>query len=206
MEEINSLEKIQKERLVAVIRTQTKEKFFSIASTLLENDFTVIEVTLTTPNAMEIIEELSLRKNAVIGAGTVVNVEQAKKAIRSGATFIVSPYFDRETAQYLSEYQIPYIPGCMTVKEMAEAMKYGCELLKLFPASQFSSKIINDIKGPLPDIKIMPTGWVDSSNAKDWLKSGSFAVGIGSEITKVFDEKGKQGLIKYIQKLLNNIK
>lgn len=206
MKERNILDQFQEEKLVAVLRTETKNEFIEIAQTLLENNFKIIEVTLTTPQAMEIIKELSSNKSGIIGAGTVMDELQAEEAIKSGASFIVSPYFNKDIAECTKEYNIPYIPGCMTVKEMVEAKKFEVELIKLFPASQFSPKIIKDIKGPIPDIKIMPTGGVSSANIEDWLEAGSFAVGIGSEITKVFEENGKQSLIKYIHNLFGSVK
>lgn len=203
MKSIQVLNEIQSNKLIAVYRTTDKQKYIDIAQILIENGLKVIEVTATTPQANEIIRELSQYEDVVVGAGTILDSESAKSAIEAGATFIVSPGFDKYTAKLANSYDVPYIPGCMTVTEMMNASRYGCNIIKLFPANQFSPKSIKDFQGPLPQLEFIPTGGVDRANAKDWLDAGSFAIGIGSEITKIYEKEGSSGLSKYVQELLN---
>jgi 2-dehydro-3-deoxyphosphogluconate aldolase/(4S)-4-hydroxy-2-oxoglutarate aldolase len=150
---------------------------------------------------MEIITTLSQKDNALIGAGTVLDSVSARVAILNGAKFIVSPSFDKETAKVANLYDVPYVPGVMTVKEMIEAMTYGCKVLKLFPATQFTPSSIKDFRGPLPTTEFIPTGGVGKKNHQEWLDAGSFAVGIGSEITKVYQQNGADGLKQYVSEL-----
>lgn len=117
----------------------------------------------------------------------------------------MSPSFDKETAKIANLYAVTYIPGCMTVKEMVESLRYGCEVLKLFPATQFSPKSIKGFKGPLPQIEIVPTGGVGKDNLKEWLDAGSFTVGIGSEITRIYQQQGKAALEQYVSELKSEV-
>ncbi|MEB7385459.1 bifunctional 4-hydroxy-2-oxoglutarate aldolase/2-dehydro-3-deoxy-phosphogluconate aldolase [Staphylococcus xylosus] len=201
MNSVETMKTIQQEQHIAVMRTDDAESFLDIAQTIIDKGLNVIEVTLTTPNGIDIIGELSKREDALIGAGTVLDSVSARNAILNGAKFIVSPSFDKETAKMANLYDVPYIPGCMTVKEMVESLRYGCKVLKLFPATQFSPKSIKDFKGPLPQIEIVPTGGVGKDNHQEWLDAGSFAVGIGSEITKIYQQQGKAGLMDYVAEL-----
>ncbi|NWK85084.1 bifunctional 4-hydroxy-2-oxoglutarate aldolase/2-dehydro-3-deoxy-phosphogluconate aldolase [Staphylococcus sp. GSSP0090] len=201
MKSTETMKAIQQGQHIAVMRTDDAASFLDIANTIIDKGLTIIEVTLTTPNAIDIIAELSKRDDALIGAGTVLDSVSARTAILNGAQFIVSPSFDKETAKIANLYDVPYIPGCMTVKEMVESLRYGCKVLKLFPATQFSPKSIKDFKGPLPQIEIVPTGGVGKDNQKEWLDAGSFAVGIGSEITKIYQQQGKAALEQYVAEL-----
>lgn len=196
------LTEIESNRFIAVYRTTDKQKFIDIAQILIANGLKIIEVTATTPQSNEIIRELSQYKHAVVGAGTILDSESANSAIEAGASFIVSPGFDKNSAKLANSYDVPYIPGCMTVTEMMNASQYGCNIIKLFPANQYNSKAIKGFQGPLPQLDFIPTGGVGIANAKDWLDSGSFAIGIGSEITKIYDKEGPNGLSKYVRELL----
>ena len=154
MDSMNTMQEIQQGKHIAVMRTEDAKSFLDIAHTIIDKGLHTIEVTLTTPNAIEIIAELSKREDALIGAGTVLDSISARTAILNGAKFIVSPSFDKETAKIANLYDVPYIPGCMTVKEMVESLRYGCEVLKLFPATQFSPKSIKDLKGHYHKLKL----------------------------------------------------
>jgi len=190
---------------IAVMRTDHAESFLDIANIIIDQGLNIIEVTLTTPDAMHIIAQLSKREDALIGVGTVLDSVSARTAILNGAKFIVSPSFDEETAKIANLYDVPYIPGCMTVKEMVESFQFGCKVLKLFPATQFSPNALKDFKGPLPQIEIIPTGGIGKNNHKVWLDAGSFAVGIGSEITKIYTQEGKLALEQYISGLKSEV-
>ncbi|MDR4968366.1 MAG: bifunctional 2-keto-4-hydroxyglutarate aldolase/2-keto-3-deoxy-6-phosphogluconate aldolase, partial [Acholeplasmataceae bacterium] len=137
-------------------------------------------------NALKVIEDLVKaipQDELIIGAGTVLDSETARIAILAGAQYIVSPGFDLKTAQLCNRYQIPYMPGCLTITEMITAMEAGCDVVKLFPGSAFGPSYVKAVKGPLPQINIMPTGGVSLDNVKEWVSNGVVAVGVGSELT-----------------------
>ena len=187
IQKLKTLTEIVNSGVVAVIRTDSEEEAIRTASACIEGGINAIEVTLTVPGATEVIASLSKRaefKDLILGAGSVLDSETARIAILAGATYIVSPCFDKETAKLCNRYQVPYMPGCMTVTEMKTAMEYGAEIVKLFPGNNYSPSIIKSIKGPIPQVSIMPTGGVNLTNAKDWIKNGAVAVGIGSDLAK----------------------
>ena len=144
------------------------------------------------------------RDEQIVGAGTVLDSVTARIAIMEGAEFIVSPSFDAETAMLCNRYQIPYIPGCYTLNEVIKATEYGCDVVKLFPGTLADPSYIKAIKGPLPNVEIIPTGGVDLDNYKDWLAVGCFAVGIGSALTKGSKDDIYQKSVKFKEVFSNN--
>lgn len=180
------LNQIAASGVVAVVRAETKEEATQIALACIEGGLKAIELTFTVPNAHEVIKHLSVHISAdklILGAGTVLDKETAKLAIESGAKYIVSPGFDLETALYCKDIDVPYMPGCLTITEMLTALKAGVEVVKLFPGSAFGPSYVKAVKGPLPNINIMPTGGVSLSNIAEWVKNGVVAVGVGGELT-----------------------
>jgi len=172
--------------VVAVVRAESPDDAIEIARACIDGGLPAIEVTFTVPHATKVIESLAqafTEKELIIGAGTVLDAETARLAILSGAKYIVSPGFNRETALLCNRYQIPYMPGCMTMTEMITAMEYGADIIKLFPGSAFEPSFIKAVKGPLPHVNIMPTGGVSLHNIAEWVKNGVVAVGVGSELT-----------------------
>ena len=172
--------------LVAVVRAKDAEEAIRISDACLEGGCTGIELTFTVPGAHKVIEALAAKYNhgeMMLGAGTVLDSETARIAILSGANYIVSPGFNLASAKLCGRYQIPYMPGCMTITEVITAMEAGADICKIFPADLFGPTIIKDIKGPLPQAKLMPTGGVDVSNVDKWIKAGAVAVGAGSSLT-----------------------
>lgn len=172
--------------LVAVVRAENADEAIKISDACLEGGCPSIELTFTVPGAHKVIETLADKYNddLILGAGTVLDSETARIAILSGASYIVSPSFNLETAKLCNRYRVPYIPGCMTINEVITAMEAGADIIKIFPADLFGPKIIKDIKGPLPQAKMMPTGGVDVDNVDQWIKAGAVAVGAGSSLTK----------------------
>ena len=172
--------------LVAVVRAKDAEEAIRISDACLEGGYTGIELTFTVPGAHKVIEALAAKYNKgemMLGAGTVLDSETARIAILSGANYIVSPGFNLASAKLCGRYQVPYMPGCMTITEVITAMEAGADICKIFPADLFGPTIIKDIKGPLPQAKLMPTGGVDVSNVDKWIKAGTVAVGAGSSLT-----------------------
>ncbi|MBE3554654.1 MAG: bifunctional 2-keto-4-hydroxyglutarate aldolase/2-keto-3-deoxy-6-phosphogluconate aldolase [Thermicanus sp.] len=186
MKKWNILQKLFQAGVVAVIRSNSAHEAKKTAEACIEGGVTAIEVTFTVPGAARLITELTEAHQGLltIGAGTVLDAETARLAILAGAEFIVSPGFDKETALLSNRYQIPYIPGCMTITEMVTAMEYGASILKLFPSQQFGPGFIKAVKGPLPQVEIMPSGGVTLSNAKEWIQNGAVAISVGGELTQ----------------------
>lgn len=182
------LSKISKAGVVAVLRSETEEKALKVASSCVIGGVKNIEVTFSVPNADKVIASLKKQpglEDAVIGAGTVLDEVSARLAILAGAEFVVAPTFDKNVAMMCNQYGVPYIPGCMTVNEIYEAMKYGVDVVKLFPANQFTPAIIKAIKAPIPQIDIMVTGGVNMQNTAEWIAAGACSVGVGGNLTTV---------------------
>lgn len=203
---IKTLTNLINEAFVLVLRTNTKVEGINTAKAAISGGCNVIEVTFTTPGADEIIKELieDKKDNVIIGAGTVLDSETARVAILSGAEFIVSPSFDKDTAILCNRYGIPYIPGCFTAREIKEARELGVDVIKLFPGSAFKPSIVKDLKGPIKGIAIMVSGGVSFENMDEWLDNGCDIVSIGSALTKLKEfNKIEEETKKYIERIKN---
>lgn len=180
------LNKIKEVGVVAVIRESNPQEAIKVSKACVEGGIPAVEVTYTVPGASEVIKELKKTidpSKLLVGAGSVLDSETARTAILAGATYIVSPAFDPETAKLCNRYQVPYMPGCMTITEMVTAMESGCDIIKLFPGSAFGPSFVKAVKAPLPQINIMPTGGVSLENVDEWIKNGVVAVGAGGQLT-----------------------
>ena len=179
------LKKITDIGIVAVVRSETIEEGIRISKACVEGGIPAIEVTYTVPGATEVIKALKEQFTSdelVIGAGTVLDAATARIDILAGSEFIVSPAFDEETAKLCNLYQVPYMPGCMTITEITKAMQYGADIVKLFPGSAFGPSFVKAVKAPLPQANIMPTGGVSLENIDEWFKNGVVAVGAGGKL------------------------
>lgn len=180
------LRTIHEEGIVAVVRGKDKEQGLEYSKACVEGGVRCIEVTFTVPNAVNVLQSLDeeLGEEALLGAGTVLDAVTARLAIMNGAKFIVSPAFDEEVAKICNLYQVPYMPGCVTPTEVVEALKFGVDVIKIFPGSLVGPKYFKDVKGPLPQVNLMPTGGVSLDNVQDWFDNGAFAIGVGSALVK----------------------
>lgn len=180
--------------VVAVVRGTTKEIGVKISESCIKGNVKAIEVTYTNKFANDIIRELSEKysncEDVVIGAGTVLDSETARMAILAGAEYIVSPSFSKETATLCNRYNVPYIPGVMTINEIVSAYESGVDVVKLFPGNAFGQGYISAVKAPLPHATVMVTGGVNLGNIDTWAKAGASIVGIGGELNKL-GEAGK---------------
>lgn len=187
-------ENVKKQGLIAVVRIESAEIGFNVINAMISGGFNLIEITYTTPNADKLILKLADQHknnpNVMIGAGTVLDATTARISILNGAKFIVSPSFDKEVAKLCNSYQILYIPGCITPSEIYTATQYGCDIIKLFPSSIVSPKIIKELNGPFPNIKFIPSGGVNLTNMKDWIDNGALAISVGSFLTKDYKQLG----------------
>lgn len=185
MQVVNTLQKIKESKIIAVIRADSSQEAIKLSEACIRGGIKSIELTYTTPNVEEAIVTLTERfPGILIGAGTVLDANTAKMAMQSGAKYIVSPGFDKETSSLCNLYQIPYLPGCMTVTEMMTALSSGCSVIKLFPGGVFGPNSIKQFMAPLPQLSIMPTGGVDLDNIEQWFDNGAVAVGVGSSLLK----------------------
>lgn len=186
MRRVETLQRLKNAGVVAVIRGKNKEEAIKASHAVVKGGMKGIELTFTVPQADKIISELVEKyKNEpeiVVGAGTVLDAVTARLAIMAGAEYIVSPSFDKETAEICNLYQIPYLPGCMTITEMKEALKAGVDIIKLFPGSVYGPSIVSAFKAPMPQLNIMPTGGVSLDNMEDWFKAGVVTVGVGGNL------------------------
>lgn len=190
---MNTLNDIVQSKVVAVVRGATAEEAIEISEAALDGGFRAIEVTYTTPDTGKVFEALK-GAEGVVGAGTVLDPETACHAIMSGAKFVVSPNFNKEIAVLCNRYSIPYLPGCMTITEIITALESGCDIVKLFPANRFDPSFIGAVNGPLPHVRIMPTGGVNLENLNSWLDAGAVAAGIGSDLNKAYRSGGKEAV------------
>ncbi|AIY04171.1 ketohydroxyglutarate aldolase [Planococcus sp. PAMC 21323] len=192
-------------KIVAVIRGKDADEAIAIAEAAVNGGLKAIELTYTTPNVARVFDKLAGSSSALIGAGTVLDAETARHALLHGAEFIVSPNFNPEIAKVCNRYNVPYLPGCMTIKEMVQATEWGCDILKLFPANGFEPSFVGSVNGPLPKVRIMPTGGININNMNAWLDAGAVAVGIGSDLTKAYRSTGEQGVTTLVKDYLNEL-
>ena len=191
-------------KIVAVIRGKDSEEALAIAEAAVAGGLKAIELTYTTPNVSRVFDKLA-DSQALIGAGTVLDAETARHALLHGAKFVVSPNFNPEIAKVCNRYNVPYLPGCMTIKEMVQATEWGCDILKLFPANGFEPSFVGSVNGPLPKVRIMPTGGINIKNMNAWLDAGAVAVGIGSDLTKAYRSSGEQGVTQLVKDYLSEL-
>ena len=182
---IEVLEKIAASGLVAVIRAENPEQAARVAEACALGGVAALEITFTVPGASGVIEHLAKKISGqiLVGAGTVLDPETARIAILAGAQFVVSPALNPETARLCNRYQVPYMPGAGTIREVIEAMECGADIVKVFPGEILGPAFVKAVKGPLPQAQLMPTGGVSIENVADWIKAGSVAVGVGGNLT-----------------------
>ena len=179
------LGKITASGLVAVIRAENPDQAERIAEACALGSVAALEITFTVPGASGVIEHLA-KKSAggiLVGAGTVLDPETARIAILAGAQFVVSPALNPATARLCNRYQVPYMPGAGTVREVIEAMECGADIVKVFPGEILGAAFVKAVKAPLPQAQLMPTGGVNLENVADWISAGSVAVGVGGNLT-----------------------
>jgi 2-dehydro-3-deoxyphosphogluconate aldolase / (4S)-4-hydroxy-2-oxoglutarate aldolase len=180
-----TLKRIEQGALVPVVRAPSANLAVAAVEAILEGGISVFEITLTVPGAVQVIESLVKRfgARAVFGAGTVLTPDQADACIDAGAEFVVSPGFDAPTVELVLKKSIPCMPGALTPTEVITAWKAGVDMVKIFPCSAMGgAKYLKALKGPLPQVKMLPTGGVNASTAHEYLAAGAAALGIGSEL------------------------
>ncbi len=180
----NILNCIAQTGIVSIIRGIDEAYIDNTVKALYNGGIRNIEITLDTPGAVRMIENVknSFGENMLVGAGTVLDAETARTAILSGADFILSPSLSAGVIEMCSRYGKLAVPGVLTPTEIITAWQLGAQLVKIFPARAFGPTYIKDIKAPLKQIEIMAVGGVDISNAAEFIRSGAMSVGVGSEL------------------------
>jgi 2-dehydro-3-deoxyphosphogluconate aldolase/(4S)-4-hydroxy-2-oxoglutarate aldolase len=170
--------------VVAVIRLQDANLGHDVAHALAEGGVTALEVTMTVPGAVGLIERLAatLPAPVIVGAGTVLDAETARQVILAGARFVVGPVFRPGVIELCHRHDVPAMPGCFTPTEILGAWEAGADIVKVFPATALGPSFFKDLRGPLPQVKLMPTGGVTRENAGEWIRAGACAIGVGTAL------------------------
>ena len=204
------LKKIVESGVVAVIRIKETRRLQKVIEAIRKGGVKAIEITMTVPNAVEIIRAMAVSKpdDVVLGAGTVTDVETAKAVIDAGAQFIVGPVLNLEIINLCREHGIACMPGCYTPTEIFTAWQAGADVVKVFPATPLGPRYLKDIAGPFPQIKMMPTGGVSVDNVGEWIAAGAIAVGIGSDLLdkKAIDEERYDVLTERAARMTENVR
>ena len=208
---MKALSQILEHKIVAIIRGAKPEDVLKIARALSEGGIRVLEITFNSPNALKVVKELSAKigKEMLIGMGTVLDTATAKKAIKAGARFIISPSLNTEVIKITRKNGAVSIPGAFTPTEIITAYEHGADIIKVFPAS-LGAAYINDIRGPFPHIPLMPTGGISIENVGEYFKAGAVAVGVGSalvntkkEVTKEYLKELTEKAARFVQAVIN---
>lgn len=189
---------------LAIVRTETFERACEIAEGCMEGGIPVIEMSFTLNNAGDIIDGLTNRykDHLCVGAGTILDPETARHAILKGAQFVIAPNYDPNVAKICNRYQVPYAPGCTSLKEAVDALSMGAAFIKAFPISDFyGSNLITVFKTPVPDMPILASGGINLENLEIWLRNGVDVCGFGSLLTKG-DKKVIAGNAKKIHSMI----
>ncbi|WP_423800480.1 bifunctional 4-hydroxy-2-oxoglutarate aldolase/2-dehydro-3-deoxy-phosphogluconate aldolase [Neobacillus sp. SAB-20_R2A] len=190
---VQLLQKLVESGIIAVIRRVPEEIVGQVIESLVEGGVTALEVTVDSPHAYRTIEKYSqiFKGQALIGAGTVIDRESAQRAISAGADFVFSPSLSEEVIRTALRYGKIAIPGVMTPTEMIQAVEWGADAVKVFPAGNLGPKYIKDVGAPFPHIPVIPTGGVSLENIESYIKAGAVACGIGGSLvnSKLIEER-----------------
>lgn len=188
MDRTQVIKTIEETGLVPVVRAASADEAMRVIDAIKEGGVSVLEITMTVPGAVKVIEEVAARYGAevTVGAGTVLDPETARACILAGAQFVVSPSLNLDTIALCRRYSVPVMPGALTPTEVVTAWTAGADFVKIFPCGSVGgASYIKNLKGPLPHIKMIPTGGVSMINAADFIKAGSSAIGVGTDLVDV---------------------
>ena len=195
---------IKREGIVAVIRAKDHDEAKGYINACVNGGIRAVELTYSIPNVVGLINELRDNENLILGIGSVLNGEMAKDAILAGAKYVVSPGYNEEVNTVCKEMNTLYLPGCMTVTEIMNALEKGNKMVKLFPGDVFGPKYVKAIKAPIPHVEIMPTGGVSIDNIDKWFEMGVSCVGVGSSLFNAGSLEDIEKLAKeFVEKIKN---
>ena len=204
---MSTLSGILNHKIVAIIRGAQPDDALRIAGALAEGGVKHLEITLNSPDALMAINKISSKMSGVVtvGAGTVLDTTMATSALDAGAKFIISPSLDIETIQVTKKAGAVSIPGAFSATEIFTAYKNGADIIKVFPAS-VGPGYIKDLRGPFPQIPLMPTGGVNLSNIREFQKAGAVAFGVGSALVDTSIKISDAYLIDLVEKAKSYVK
>jgi 2-dehydro-3-deoxyphosphogluconate aldolase/(4S)-4-hydroxy-2-oxoglutarate aldolase len=182
---------IAAQRVVGIVRSDDPQTAAAAARRLISAGLTAVEISLTTPDALDVIRDLA-GADASVGAGTVLDAPSARLAVAAGASFLISPSFDPEVVQTGHRYGAAVIPGVSSATEIVAALSAGADAVKLYPASAASPAVLRDLLAPLPQTPVIPTGGIALDDARSWIDAGAVAVGLGSALTRGAPEEIEQ--------------
>jgi len=192
------IERIEAGRIVAILRGDFGGREEEIVNALVESGITAVEATLNSPGAFDSIGRLaaSFGSRVAVGAGTVLRPEEVERAADAGARFIVSPNLNAKVIEVTKRLGLVSLPGCFTPSEIAEALGAGADAAKLFPAQCLGPDFVKALRGPLPNIRLIPTGGVTPEAARGYVAAGAWALGVGSELIgkDVMNDEGFESL------------
>lgn len=170
--------------IVAIMRAKSSDQLLAAADAVLAGGVNAIEVTMTTPGALRVIEEATAKygEEVIFGVGSVLDPETARAAILSGAQFVVCPTLNLNTIEMCKRYSVPIVPGAYTPTEVLTAWEAGADMVKIFPASVGGPPYIKAVRAPLPQVKLVPVGGVNLKTTADFIRSGAEVVGVGSSL------------------------
>lgn len=194
------LELIRKTGVVAIMRAKSPDQLLAAADAVLAGGVNAIEVTMTTPGALEVIEQATAKYGAdvIFGAGSVLDPETARAVILAGAQFVVAPTLNLKTIEVCKRYSVPVIPGAYTPTEILTAWEAGADMVKVFPASAGGPAYIKAVKAPLPQIRLVPVGGVNLNTTADFIRAGADVVGVGGALIsqKLLDDGDFDAIIE----------
>lgn len=172
--------------IVAVVRAPDGNQLVEVCRALAEGGVDVLEITMTVPNALEVIRQVhqSMGDQVLLGAGTILDTESARAALLAGAEYLVSPTLNLDVIRLCRRYNKLVMPGAFSPTEVLTAWEAGADIVKVFPADVLGPVYFKALRGPLPQIRIMPTGGVDLNTAAEFLKAGACCLGIGSQLVE----------------------
>jgi 2-dehydro-3-deoxyphosphogluconate aldolase / (4S)-4-hydroxy-2-oxoglutarate aldolase len=170
--------------IVAVVRSQDSQQLVDVVRALSEGGVTVAEITMTVPGALDVVRQVrqALGDQVLLGAGTILDPETARAALLAGAEYIVSPTINLEVIKLCRRYDKLVMPGAFTPTEILTAWEAGADIVKVFPADVVGPAFFKAVRGPLPQIRLMPTGGVDLTTAAAFLKAGACCLGVGGQL------------------------
>jgi 2-dehydro-3-deoxyphosphogluconate aldolase/(4S)-4-hydroxy-2-oxoglutarate aldolase len=180
--------RIKEVGLVPVVRASSAEEATAVVGAIMEGGVDVLEITMTVPGAIKVIERLTdtYGERVLVGAGTVLDAETARACLLAGAQFVVSPALDLETIACCRRYGVAVMPGALTPTEVLQAWTAGADFVKVFPANALGgASYLKSLKAPLPQIELIPTGGVSQKTAADFIKAGASALGVGADLVDI---------------------
>jgi 2-dehydro-3-deoxyphosphogluconate aldolase/(4S)-4-hydroxy-2-oxoglutarate aldolase len=172
--------------VVAVVRSPDSAQLVEVARALADGGVTVVEITMTVPDALDVVRQVrrALGDRVLLGAGTVLDPETARAALLAGAEFLVAPTVNLDVIRLCQRYDKVVMPGAFTPTEILAAWEAGADVVKVFPADVVGPAFFQALRGPLPQVRLMPTGGVDLTTAADFLRAGACCLGVGGKLVE----------------------